>query len=124
MARVLTAGVILLGAGSLTGFSHRGWTGLDSGSSGLLGLHVEDGQVGEAGDYTVTGERQSVLDLNSSGRVRKLDLRVTDDLMVMESEDQLQVKAKTCPGGHSGPEPSIWVQSSGRPGMGTVKEAR
>lgn len=80
--------------------------------------------MGEAGGYTVTGERQSGPDLNSSSRVRKLDLSLTDDLMVMEPEDQLQVKAKTCPGGHSGPEPSIWVRSNGRPGTRTLKEPR
>lgn len=123
MARVLTVGVTA-GGREPHRVSHRGWTGLDSGSSGLLGLHVEDSQVGEAGGYTVTGERQSGPDLNGSSRVRKLDLRLTDDLMVMEPEDRLQVKVKTCPRGHSGPEPSIWVRSGGRPGMRTLKEAR
>lgn len=65
-----------------------------------------DGQAGEAEGYMVTGERGSGPDQSSSSRERKLDLRFTDDLMVIEPDEQLQMKARTCPGRHRGPEPS------------------
>lgn len=38
--------------------------------------------------------------------------------MVMESDDQLQVKERTCPGGRPGPEPSVGVCSGNRPRTG------
>lgn len=45
---------------------------LDLESAGLLGLHVEDGQAGEAGGWMVTGKRRRDPDRKSSSRGRKL----------------------------------------------------
>lgn len=41
-------------------------------------------------------------------RERKLDLGLTDDLMVMELDNQVHMKVRTCLGGCPGPEPSAW----------------
>lgn len=71
---------------------------LDSESAGLLGLHVEDGQ---AGGRRLDGHRQETKRPRPEEQQQG---KKTDDMMVMEPDDQLQVKVRTCLGGHPGPE--------------------
>lgn len=94
------------GTGDLTGFPTAGRQGqtqdLQVYLSSKWGM-VEWGRQ----EATWSQTRGSGPD-QSSSRERKLDLGLTDDLMVMEPDDQVQVKARTCLGGCPGPEPSAW----------------
>lgn len=67
----------------------------------------------------------------SSSRERKLVWGLTDDLMVMEPDDKVQGKARTCVGGRPGPGPSVWhlgmkwcQAEDGSPGRGQAGDGK